>query len=195
MLSICVFHTEAWVPLRGHTHTHTHTSQACIYHHKNLYSASPWVNLIIKCPRFLWLMRFQEANAVCSVCVGVCAHIWKVACPHTDLWRQTFFILICAGRRTLSTSWRPAETSSSGLLWESRCYIYFFDWQWLLPIWSNCLWLLCSDTETLVGLPRPIHESVKTLKQVSEGMFLTFSPSIHWLIIERVSPNQYSHTA
>lgn len=23
-----------------------------------------------------------------------------------------------------------------------------------------------SDTETLVGLPRPIHESVKTLKQV-----------------------------
>lgn len=25
------------------------------------------------------------------------------------------------------------------------------------------------DTDTLVGLPRPIHESVKTLKQVSSG--------------------------
>lgn len=24
----------------------------------------------------------------------------------------------------------------------------------------------CSDTDTVVGLPRPIHESIKTLKQV-----------------------------
>lgn len=35
--------------------------------------------------------------------------------------------------------------------------------------------LLClsgSDTDTVVGLPRPIHESIKTLKQVMEMTFI-----------------------
>lgn len=44
--------------------------------------------------------------------------------------------------------------------------------QWSLSLSSyiliECLYceIYNSDTETLVGLPRPIHESVKTLKQV-----------------------------
>lgn len=33
----------------------------------------------------------------------------------------------------------------------------------------SCCFFFPSDVETLVGLPRPIHESVKTLKQVKEA--------------------------
>ncbi len=39
-------------------------------------------------------------------------------------------------------------------------------------VFSFLLMLFYSDTDTLVGLPRPIHESVKTLKQVSMETFL-----------------------
>lgn len=41
--------------------------------------------------------------------------------------------------------------------------------------------LLClshSDTDTVVGLPRPIHESIKTLKQVLNGHLLDFIKSV-----------------
>lgn len=33
----------------------------------------------------------------------------------------------------------------------------------------------CSDTDTVVGLPRPIHESIKTLKQVRTAIHYTSS--------------------
>lgn len=32
--------------------------------------------------------------------------------------------------------------------------------------------VLYSDTDTIVGLPRPIHESIKTLKQVLQNYYL-----------------------
>lgn len=40
----------------------------------------------------------------------------------------------------------------------------------LLPAPSLALSLLSSDTNTVVGLPRPIHESIRTLKLVSTLM-------------------------
>lgn len=74
------------------------------------------------------------------------------------------------GRKTLSNSWRPAGTNSSGSLWGSRCPLAVSQFGLVLQlVIHNSLvnsWF-CSDIETLVGLPRPIHESVKTLKQVS----------------------------
>lgn len=79
-----------------------------------------------------------------------------------------------AGKKTSSTSWRPAGTNSSASRWESE-----YSTSVKIPSPSRfCPFsqhsLFSSDVETLVGLPRPIHESVKTLKQVQECLKCTF---------------------
>lgn len=47
-------------------------------------------------------------------------------------------------------------------------WVCFMKLDCLFPVRRSdaCLHLCCSDTDTVVGLPRPIHESIKTLKQV-----------------------------
>lgn len=69
----------------------------------------------------------------------------------------------------------------------------------------NDVYRFCSDIETLVGLPRPIHESVKTLKQVrvkgTNTLTHRFSNVLlHFLLCfaslwPKCFPNQYSLAA
>ena len=54
------------------------------------------------------------------------------------------------------------EGSGSALSWP----LVFVDQGELMSGLNTGLSLFCSDTNTVVGLPRPIHESIKTLKQV-----------------------------
>lgn len=48
----------------------------------------------------------------------------------------------------------------------------------LLSAHSPTFSLLSSDTNTVVGLPRPIHESIRTLKQVSLLLSSSSCPSL-----------------
>lgn len=83
------------------------------------------------------------------------------------------FLFAPTEKRTLKTSWNQAEVNLSVTRWASKfpepevieknldrfaCTVKVN----LLLLWLLC----CSDTDTVVGLPRPIHESIKTLKQV-----------------------------
>lgn len=77
-------------------------------------------------------------------------------------------------KRTLKTFWNQAEVNSLVTLWasefeEPKIAQYNLD-MFLCSVKVSLLFLfllLCySDTDTVVGLPRPIHESIKTLKQV-----------------------------
>lgn len=94
---------------------------------------------------------------------------WVLLTAHLKngcLVSQNLSVCVWTGRKTSSTSWRPAVTSLSVSLWGSR-YLIWDDMTYgaFFRFWCDCV-LFCSDTDTLVGLPRPIHESVKTLKQV-----------------------------
>lgn len=138
-------------------------------------------------------------------------------CDWWDFRKLTQWVYVCGcvhvcvstGRKTLSTSWRPVEISSLASHWESKCssgnksfqYIIHFNklkkWFCWKSDWFCCL-LLCSDTETLVGLPRPIHESVKTLKQVSvlqsnRCRFPDLNVLLIYLIMAGVLHDQYSY--
>lgn len=81
-------------------------------------------------------------------------------------------------KRTLKTFWNQAEVNLSVTHLASKFQIQFqtknlnscnmiLTVLYLLCITASLfLCMSCSDTDTVVGLPRPIHESIKTLKQV-----------------------------
>ncbi len=96
------------------------------------------------------------------------------------------FLLPPTERKTSSTFWRPAEINLSASPWESESDQFPIKVTFIIlksvtllvlvhTVFSFFLMLFFSDTDTLVGLPRPIHESVKTLKQVSMDTFLFFN--------------------
>lgn len=96
-----------------------------------------------------------------------------------------FDIIVCAPteKRILKISWNPAEvnllvTHLEGKLLtlssqsSNSCFLMVL----LIRRIKACLFFPRSDTDTVVGLPRPIHESIKTLKQVSRAASLIVPP-------------------
>lgn len=97
-----------------------------------------------------------------------------LACKTSDTASDIYrYLFAPTEKRTLKTSWNQAEVNLSVTRWASKFPEPKVTEQnldrFVCSVTVNLLFflLLCySDTDTVVGLPRPIHESIKTLKQV-----------------------------